>query len=302
MTPAPGADDPAGEHGQVSVVLLNACSRPQEVEAAVDALRSQLRADADEVVWADRAGLAPPSMATPVSVVRLVATADRGALTALGLATASHRIRAVTDTDTVVSSGWRDRVVLAGSRPGRRIVGGPVRPGRAETPASWAGFFLEYGPHAVAPFTSATGDVAANNVVYSAELAIEPDSPGWKSALHHQLRRSGAVVEIDASLAVMSTKTYATRELLGSRFSHGRHFAAGSTGSLSGRARIARTLAAPLVPLVSYGRLAARAWSDAGLRRPFVTATPIVLAGLVAWSAGEATGYISGSADGQGLW
>lgn len=245
----------------------------------------------DEVIWTGP--LDPPGNLT---VTRLVPSPEggRGDLYGHGLAAARHPYVAFTDSDTVLRSGWRRAVDDALTRS--VVVGGPVLPGTAMTTRSWAGFFVEYGPHASPPYLSRSGDVAANNVVFDrAELhaVVAPGDPVWKTEVSARMRDRGITIAVEPGMAVEVTKECGWRELTVSRLAHGRLYGAQQAATRSVPGRLLAALSCGLLPPVAYCRLVRAVSSDERLRREFVAASPFIGLALVAWSIGEAIGNVT---------
>jgi hypothetical protein len=201
-----------------------------------------------------------------------------------GLARAGGTVVAFTDTNTIVAPGWHAAIVDAFEH-GARVVGGPVRPAEPVSARSWAGFLLEYGPHARPPFRSVTGDVAANNVAYDAALLRSVVTGAvWKHDVNRALAARGIHPVVATGMAVEVAKHY------DSAFVHAQFANAVRYARASDR-NIARALACGLLPVVMLGRALrvvapVRAW---WVRT--VLALPWLVVGCVAWSAGEAFGY-----------
>lgn len=278
----------------VSVVVANALDDGPAAAPCLDALRSELRPGDDEILLVDRAGLDPGSLDAAVQVVVAEPDASRGQLYALGHQRASRPVVAFTDTTTVVAPGWRAALVDAVDA-GAEIAGGPVAPGRPRTLRGWAGFLVEYAPHAVPPFRSASGDVSGNNLAYRrGVLEGVPTRPLWKSEVNSALRARGVRPHVVPAMLVTSYRTYSWSDLLDQRFHHGRHFAAHRCTGWRPWRRWAVALGSVALPCVFLARLFWLVRHDRTLSRRLVATLPLVAAAFVTWSAGEATGYLTG--------
>lgn len=269
-----------------SLTVVVASTGEVDPSTCADALAFELVAG-DELIWV---GEGPPSTTTDRVIPST--SRSRGALYRAGLDASSLPLVAFTDARTLVQRGWRQAVASA-LQGGAVAVGGPVLPGAIRPLRCFAGFAVEYGPHAVAPFSSATGDVAANNVAYErAELVrvLSPGEPVWKAAVNVRLAACGRAAVIEERMRVVSTKSYGWADLISVRAQHGRQHGAQQAKHTQRRHRLVRTAGSPIVPFVAYGRLARRLAPSRELRRPFVLASPLVLAALIAWSCGEASG------------
>jgi hypothetical protein len=268
------------------LTVVVASTRGADGERCAAALAAEL-GDGDEVIWV---GADPPPTSSHRAIT--VTSGSRGVLYRAGLDAASCPFVAFTDASTLIQPGWRHAAVGA-LRDGALAVGGPVLPAATRPLRCVAGFAVEYGPHAVAPFSNATGDVAANNVAYErAELrrVLSPGEPVWKAAVDRRLAAGGQPAVIEERMRVVSTKSYGWTDLLGVRVHHGRQHGAQQALRQGRVRRLVHTVGSPIVPFVAYGRLARRIAPSRELRRPFLLASPLVLAALIAWSCGEATG------------
>lgn len=261
-----------------------------DVGPSLDCLARELEAG-DQVVWVDAAGVGPVH---GVDDVVAGTRPSRGHLYAEGLLAARHPFVAFTDSATEVQPGWRSAAVT-GLMTGGPVVGGPVllRPNRPAITA--ACFFVEYGPHAVAPFTSASGDVSANNVAYrraALDEVLGIGEPLWKSAVNTRLAGHGEPPVLVDGMRVVSTKTYGWSGIGSDRFQSGRLYGTQRAATWSPRRRLVRAPACAALPCLAYARLARRIGADKDLRASFALCTPLVLMALTAWSMGEAWGYL----------
>lgn len=280
-----------------------------DVGAAVEVARVSLQSAIgeaggnDAVLWISPS---PPALGG-AQWVQTRGTASRGDMYGEGLqwaADAGTDVVAFTDSCTRLDPGWRAALEaeLAG---GAVIVGGPVRPARLadqrRTRRSWAGFLVDYAPHAVEPFVSATGDVSANNVAYLLRVVQTiPAGAFWKSVVDRELRSRGHRITIATGMVVSSLRTYTGRDLL-SRRRAGRLYATQVAGHWSVSRRIVRVALCAGLPLLRLARLVRVVRSDpelrAGLRHSFV----LVACSEIAWSIGEAQGYALPAAALEGM-
>lgn len=243
----------------------------------------------DEILWV---GAPSPSAAITLEVP---GAGGRGDLYRAGLDRARHPLVAFTDTATVVQPGWRTAVGDA-LAAGVAAVGGPVLPGPRVTLRSFAGFVAEYGPHAAPPYSSATHDVAANNVAYervALDSALGEGEPVWKAVVDARLAATGRPPLVLDQMRVVSARRYGWADLVVGRAAHGRLYGAQQASIWSRRRRAAGALACLVLPGVAYARLSVRLVAAPELRYRFALASPLVLLGLIAWSVGEAIGLFT---------
>lgn len=285
----------------LSVVVANRMASGDDSLPALAALHRELDASSDQVVWADSAGLAPPASGTPTRVVALPSGASRGECYARGLAAVRRPLVAFTDSSTVVQPGWREAAV-ATLEAGAGVVGGPVLPSSPESATSWAGFLVDYGFHAAPPYTNASGDVAGNNVAYRRELLPEGRPAVWKSEINARLRARGVRPVVAPGMRVAALRRYGWRDLGPGRVGPGALFATqrGKAWPLAGR--IGAAGACTVLPLLALSRLWRRVRHVSELRRALLRSLPAVALALVAWTVGEAAGYLFATGDGAGVW
>ncbi len=277
----------------LSLVVANVERLPSRVDDALRALRREL-VDGDQVVWVDAAGVAGESLVA--DRVAALPGMGRGDLYRLGLQAARHELVAFTDSATCVEPGWR-AAVIAAFAGGADMVGGPVLPGDVCSGVSAAGFLVEYGPHAVPPFVSATGDVAANNVAYRRSVltsVVPPDAPVWKTVVNARLRERGTRPCVAAGMRVVVRKQYRWGDLVAGRVAAGRLYGAQRGGSWTVSRRSVAALGCAVLPLLAYCRLFRRVATDPLLRSALLRNAPLVLLAFSAWSVGEALGYLLG--------
>jgi len=261
----------------------------------VGALREQLE-PCDEVIWVDSAGVDPPPGS---AVVRAPQGSPRGELYARALFVAGADLVAMTDSTSVVRPGWRTAAVSGLERAD--VVGGPVFPGPDPDRRTAAGFLVEYGPHSAPPYLSASGDVAANNVAYrraALDAVLSPYEQVWKTVVNDRLRARGSIPALIVEMQVESLKRYSWTDLLAHRAAHGRLYASQRALDWSASRRVVAAAACAALPLLSYWRLAQRMRQDRAQMAQLLAVTPIVVAAMVTWSAGEALGYIAGPEQG----
>ncbi|HET9052510.1 MAG TPA: hypothetical protein VFO60_12470 [Candidatus Dormibacteraeota bacterium] len=284
----------------LSVVVANRSEHVADVVRATRAIDSELEPDTDQLVWVDRAGLAPPPMRVSADIVTAAVDADRGACYGLGAAAADRPLVAFTDSATVVQPGWRNALV-AGLEAGALLVGGPVEPGPMRSVVDRAGFLVDYAVHAVPPYTSASGDVAGNNMACRRELLPPGGAPIWKSDIARALRDRGSAPTLVEGMRAALAWHRGWSGLGAARLQSGALY-----GSRRGRSwpvarRVLAAAGCLALPALAVTRLWLSVRADRRLRRWFVVCLPLVAYAAVAWSAGEAAGYVR-LLEGRGVW
>lgn len=296
---------PTGSRAPLSVVVSQDRDRGRAAALSWAALADQL-GPADEVVWVDRSGSLPPAAAPggpTLVVVRAPADASRGRCNALGVAAATHDHVGLTDACTAVQDGWADATADALTR--HHAVGGPVLPSPEKNVRDWAGFLADYAPHAVTPFTSATGDVSGNNVAYrrsSLDATGELGDEMWKDRVDAALAAAGRGPALVPLMRVTSLRTYGWKDLVVTRFRSGRSYASHRAAPWGTGRRIAAALACLGLPQLTRLRTWRLVRQDQYLAAGWRRARPALLLTQVCWAAGEAAGYLTRRGTTRDVW
>jgi hypothetical protein len=285
----------------LTVVVANRASASDQVRAGATALVGELDPESDQVVWVDSGGLAPPLSWPSLVTVAAPARASRGVSYRLGLDVSKGLLVAFTDSSTAVEPGWRD-AALAALETGSGVTGGPVLPSGPRSMASWAGFLVDYGAHAVPPYRSASGDVSGNNVAYRRELLPAGPVPIWKSEVNASLAARGIRPTLAPGMRVVAHRQYRWRDLARGRVPSGALYGTQRSASWGEGRRLAAALGCAGLPAVALCRTWARLAGQPQLQRRFLASLPAVLTATMAWSAGEATGYLFRREDGSRVW
>ncbi len=273
----------------ITVVVANGTEAPPAIHEVTAALMSELVDGEDEVVWVDRAGIEPEL--DGVTYLRASPGEGRGGLYGLGLRHGTRDVVAFTDSTTVLQPGWR-RAVVAAFRRGAVVAGGPVLPSPWSRCRDWAGFFAEYGLHAVDPYTNAAGDLSANNIAYARPLLADLEGPVWKSEVNRRLMSRGIRPMLIPDMRVVVVKSYSWEWMFRERIRQGGLYARHRSGGWSPLRRLGYAAATPLLPVVLFSRVAARAGSDPELLRRLRRCAPAVSLAMTTWSVGEALGAL----------
>lgn len=288
-----------GTAASLALVMADTGASEHVAAQALDAACAQLR-EGDGLAWvSDRRP--PVEHAADAVWEHAPRDASRGELYGLGLEWASSTACgavAFTDSGTQLDCGWRSALDHALAR-GADVIGGPVVPGSGARPAarrtnaSWAGFLVEYAAHAVPPYVSASGDFSANNIGYRLELVARYRGlPFWKSVVDRELRDEGHRLELAPSMIASSLRDYSSRDLTIGRWAAGRLYGSQIAPRWPARRRVLRALACLVLPAVRLLRLARSVHREPVLRSRLRRSAAVVAVAELAWSAGEACGYL----------
>jgi hypothetical protein len=235
-----------------------------------------------------------------------------------GIQAASGEIVALTESWIEPSPGWVASLCEAHRRhPDAAAVGGPVAfpcdgafpfDGAGPSRLAWADYFSEYGAYIPDPGNgrgvASVESVSGANCSYK-RWALEEcrdliDQAVWEPVIHARLRGRGHEITWAAAARVGYQRPARLAELLRRRFTHGRGHGAARGRGKPWIGRLARGVAAPLVPWVLLWRLWRGLPGGApGLRGRLLAATGWILVLNSAWALGEADGEWFGPATGE---
>jgi len=224
-------------------------------------------------------------------------------LRALGVARAAGRIVVLLEDHCVVGTGWLAALRDAVEDGGTRWAGGAVESGLSAQAPAWALYLVEYGA-LMPPLGGDGGSVLAVNAAYRRDV-LESCRAVWEDGFHDNevhdaLRALGHEARIASPAAtVRSDLRLPLGRAAGHLFAGGRRFGAYRRRGWTRAERLARILAAPLVPALLIARIFGRVLARRPARLPRVVAALPHLACLVAaWSAGEWIGHLDPSPGG----
>ena len=216
-------------------------------------------------------------------------------LRAAGIAAATAPYVAVIEDHCAVHRDW-SRAIVAAHRAGHPVVGGPVR-NAAGRLRDWAAFFVEYADFMEPMPAGEVPGLTGMNVSYDRRAieAMQPllDEGRWESWLHPHLASEGFAFESDPAIALDHLMRFDAGFFVSQRYHYARSHAGARNPEL-GIKRLVYLGGSPLIVPLMYARTA-----RAVLARPrhllrFALVTPLILAYLSVWAAGEAVGYALG--------
>jgi hypothetical protein len=137
--------------------------------------------------------------------------------------------------------------------------------------------------------------LAADNALYRrADLQRHSDllqRGFWEPSFHNRFHAEGLRMVLDPSLRVIRRSRYSARQYMRQRLAHGREFGLTRAMAYRPRERLLLLLLTPAVFLLMLSRILWRALSKPALRKQLTTAWVWLPVFLLAWVAGEASGY-----------
>ena len=214
-----------------------------------------------------------------------------------GLRAATGDLVAILEDRGAPARDWaRTAVRLHGSLP-HAVIGGAVDNGVDRT-LNWAVFFCDFGRYQP-PLEAGPRDYVTDvNVCYK-RRALEATRALWseryhETTVHWQIQRSGETLYLTPELLVSQARDgLRLGALLGERLSWGRLFAYTRARERPVGARLALAALAPALPFLLLARQLRLQLGKPTLGR-WIVAAPAALLLLVAWSAGEMAGYMTG--------
>lgn len=216
---------------------------------------------------------------------------------AAGLAAATGDLIAILEDRGAPRADWAATAVRLHGEHRFGVIGGAIEP-EPSSLLNWAFWVCDFSRYGL-PFQSGPARwVSDVNVTYK-RTAIEATRSLWREryqepVVHWALLERGDTLYLSADLVVQhQLAPLRLGPLLPQRFDWGQLFGAIQARHNNLLTRLARVAMSPLIPLVvlaRHGRLQARRGDSAR----FVRAIPILLVLLVAWTAGETWGQLSG--------
>jgi hypothetical protein len=285
----------------ISVVMVSFRSLDL-VAQALESLRPQCARLAAELILV-RTALEPAAALAGIGngcrIIPAPADADVPRLRGAGLAQARGEWVALTEDHCVADPGWLEALVMAGG-PDVHVLGGSMGNAKRDRATDCGAFFSEYGffganrSHAAARTPPlVTGANVAYHRSVLAEVTAWACNGSWENVIHDRLHAAGRRFRLVPTARMRQNLSYRLVSFCHNRFEHGREYAATRARGLPLWRRAALVAATPMLPAVLAARVARLV--DPEERPEFRRALPATLTFLVAWSIGEAVGYISGS-------
>jgi hypothetical protein len=265
-----------------------------------------IRAGAEVIVvcnWQDPGGR--DALERDYSHVRFVDAPDGmivPRLRRVGMAASRGAIVAVIEDDCLVMPGWCD-AILAAHRTADVAIGGAVEPGPYRRGIDWAVFFYEYGRFMQPLPARPTPDLAGNNVSYKrAALDELPLSDGFYDVfVHPRWAAEGRGLRADGTIVVHQVHFRTWSDVTTMPFHHGRGFAGARFPDAKLPTRLAASLLALFLPVLSTARIMKVVLERRRFGR-LPRAFPWIFLFATSWSLGESAGYLLGPGDSLSRW
>lgn len=221
-------------------------------------------------------------------------------LWALGMVAARGQIVAITTSRFTPAADWVRRIREAHARSDAIGIGGPIDPPRTTQAAAWATYFLRYSGYFHLNEERAVSDMPGDNASYKRD-ALQRHWPAiaggfWEPEFHRLVLAEGGTLSFVPAIRLTQRGVVAFRTFCRQRFLHGRQFGATRIRGRGAVARFVRAASAPLIPGVFLAKITRRVLRHGRDLGSFLRCSPVLVAFVLAWVAGELAGYITASA------
>lgn len=282
-------------------IVIAAWPDHQGLRSCLEALFSQ-RSAGVEVLVVSSAPATPELRERFKSVLWLDGRQERliPQLWSLGIATARGEIVATTTAHCVAARDWIEQMRAAHARLNAAGIGGPIDPPSGAGAVEWATYFLRYSNYFNFRLEQNVGEIAADNASYKRDGLVahrEAIQEGfWEPNFHRLLFAEGKTLAFVPAIRVRLATSFGFRRFCRQRLHHGRQFGTTRVRGASPGLRLARMVSSPLIPAVILAKVFGRVLRSERDLVPFFLALPVLLAFILAWSAGEVWGYFSTTA------
>jgi hypothetical protein len=213
-----------------------------------------------------------------------------------GILVARARRVALTTAQCIPAADWAKRMRYADVARWAGV-GGSIENDFNARASNWAIFFLRYSAFAPPLERGPAREIAADNAVYDRDAILAcPDllAEGfWEPSFHRRFHEGGRSMLLDPGIVVTHHGLVAPGHFTAQRLAHGYEFGLERGSRASTLGLIGLLLCSPLVPLLILLRIVRRVAVRAAYRRHLLSSLPWLLAFALAWSAGEARGYVA---------
>jgi hypothetical protein len=267
----------------------------------LDALASQ-HGDGTEVIVVSSAACPPDLKGRLGGVAWVDAPGDLPipGLWSMGMQRSSRDVVALTTAHFAPAPDWVPAIRRSHARLDSPAIGGPIDPPRGGGLVDWATYFMRYSAYARCDREEARDDLAGDNASYKrAAVLAHADllrDGFWEQEFHRRFRRAGRTLTLVPDMRVRQRTSFGFRRFLRQRFEHGRRFGRARLAGRGAGAHAVYVLASPLVPAILLTRIGGRVVRNGRDLGTFLAALPILSCFVLAWTVGEAMGYLDSAA------
>lgn len=288
--------------------MIAAWNGPLMLRRCLDTLREQVAAATTEVIVAHNfpfAHGAENERMLNIRFLELPAKTTVPLLRTRGIAASSGAIVALTEDLCFFHPDWLAAVCRAHELD-HPAIGGVVDNSAGQTALDWAVYLYDYGRYMPPVPAGAADSLSGANVSYKrsalAGLQADYERGFFETEVHAALQKSGGCLRLEPAMIVHHFKHYKTSRALADARNHGRIYGGRRSEGMSWPARIARGLAAPLLPFLMTLRIAALAARRRGNHPAPPTCLPFLFLVAIFWAWGEGCGYFFGTGKSTAYW
>jgi hypothetical protein len=201
-----------------------------------------------------------------------------------------------TTAHCIPAADWVD-AALAVDLEQAAVVAGTIESDPQADAKGRAIFLQRYAAFAPPQQKHEVHDPAADNALYRrSDLLRHPDllrRGFWEPSFHARFRAEGLRLELDPSLRVTHRNRYAALQYIRQRLAHGREFGFTRAMKRSVPHRLLLLILSPGVFPLMLSRILRRTLRNTALRRQPATVWCLLPLFVLAWAAGEASGYLA---------
>ncbi len=272
-------------------MIVTSYKSPETLRACLAAITAQAGPE-DEIVVADCSPEKPRIGDERVKLIHFCEPRSVPEMRWAALRATDRELVAAVESRCVPAPDWLRRLAEAHAQYSSAAgIGGPVSAAPA-TRMEDGLYFCEYGRYAPPVECGPSTDLSGANLSYKRAFLEQEsdllDAGCWETLIHLRWRERGVMLALcGAEVRFVNAMRFGT--MLRQRFDYGRNYAAARRVS-----KLLFAAASPLLPFLLTFRLA-RSAKKKGLARRFLRAAGYVFLLNVAWSAGEACGYLFGA-------
>jgi GT2 family glycosyltransferase len=216
---------------------------------------------------------------------------------AAGLAAATGDVIAILEDRGVPRLDWARTMLALHEQLPHAVIGGAIENGR-DSLLHWAVYFCDFGRYQ-RPFSAGPRPYVSDVNIGYKRRALEETAELWRgryheTTVHWALQRAGQTLYLTPDLVVDQFRgALQLKSLTAERFAWGRLFAFTRAREMTRPKRAALAALAPLLPALLVARHARLQIAKGVNLRRFLRVLPLVVVLLVAWSFGEALGYMT---------
>ena len=216
-------------------------------------------------------------------------------LWATGIRQSVGQVVAITTAHCIPDEGWLAAILRAHESP-VAAVGGAIESDPEVGIVDWAIYFCRYSPYML-PFhereaVDLAGDNASYKRVHLDNVELSWRNGFWEPAVHAELRNAGLQLLLTPAIVIRHKRSFSVWGFIVQRFHHGIQFGRERAARFKTPMRIVYFLLSPIIPVLYVARIARQVILKRGLWDKFLLAFPAMSVFLIAWTLGEAIGYL----------